>query len=56
MAFDNTITELDMDATTSQYVGGIQTEVAEREADLDIDGMTDSLLGRVLGLFTPKKS
>jgi len=55
MAFENTITEQDMDATTRQFVQGLGPESGKRDPDLDIDGLTESLLGRIFGLFSSGK-
>ncbi len=55
MAFENTITEQDMDATTRQYVQGLGSDHGHRDPDLDIDGLTESLLARILGLFSSGK-
>lgn len=51
MAFENTITEYDMDANTKQFVQGLRGDAGEREPDLAVDGLTDSILSRILGLF-----
>ena len=56
MAFENTITEQDMDATTRQFVQDIGQESGQRDPDLDIDGLTESLLARIVGLFSSSKS
>lgn len=51
MAFDNTITEHDLDASTQQFVQGFRRDVSDLEPDLAVDGLSDSLLSRLLGLF-----
>jgi hypothetical protein len=51
MAFENTITEHDMDAGTQQFVQGLRGDAADIEPDLAVDGLTDSILSRLLGLF-----
>jgi hypothetical protein len=51
MAFENTITEQDMDAGTQQFVQGLRGDSADIEPDLAVDGLTDSILSRLLGLF-----
>ncbi len=51
MSFDNTITEQDMDAGTQQFVQGFRGDSADIEPDLTVDGLTDSILSRILGLF-----
>ena len=51
MAFENTITERDMDASTQNFVQGLRAENEEYEPDLAVDGLSDSVLSRLLGLF-----
>ncbi|HEY5643138.1 MAG TPA: hypothetical protein VIS31_09720 [Woeseiaceae bacterium] len=51
MAFDSTITEHDMDASTQQFVQGFRNDSSEFEPDLAVDGLSDSILSRLLGLF-----
>lgn len=51
MAFDNTITEFDMDANSQQFVQGLRGDAGELEPDLAVDGLSESILSRVLGLF-----
>lgn len=52
MAFENTITEQDMDANSQQFVQGLRGEVADMEADLSVDGLSESILSRIFGLFS----
>ncbi|MCJ7592281.1 MAG: hypothetical protein MUO51_13090 [Woeseiaceae bacterium] len=56
MAFENTITEQDMDAVSQQFVQGLRGEQRDLEPDLSVDGLSDSILSRILGLFSGKKS
>lgn len=56
MAFENTTTEQNMDATSRQFVQGIRQDSDHRDPDLDIDGLSESLLARVMGLFSSNKS
>lgn len=56
MAFENTITEQDMDAKTRQFVQSMKVDSDQGDPDLDIDGLSDSLLGRIVGLFSSNKS
>ncbi len=51
MAFDNTITEMDLDADTQVFVEGLGTDGQDGGPDLTVDGMSDSILSRLLGLF-----
>ena len=52
MAFENTITELDMDVKSRQLVQGLREAGQEYEPDLDVEGMSDSILSRIFGLFS----
>ena len=56
MAFENTITEQDMDANSQQFVQGLQGNMGDFEPDLSVDGLSESLLSRILGLFSSSKS
>ena len=56
MAFENTITEYDMDANSKQFVQGLRGDAGEFEPDLAVDGMNESILSRILGLFGVGKS
>lgn len=56
MAFENTITEQDMDAASRQFVHGLKDSAAGNAADLDVDGLTESLLARIIRLFSSNKS
>jgi hypothetical protein len=51
MAFDNTITEQDLDANSRQFLQGIGADGDDYEPDLAVDGLSDSILSRLLGLF-----
>lgn len=51
MAFENTITEHDLDSNSQQFVQGFRGEDQDIEADLAVDGLSDSILSRLLGLF-----
>ena len=56
MGLDNTITEQDMDAQSQQFVQALRGDLGDSEPDLAVDGMSDSLLSRLLGLFGGDKS
>lgn len=56
MAYENTITEHDMDPASQQFVQGLRGEKADFEPDLTVDGMTESILSRILGLFGGRNS
>ena len=51
MAFENTITEHDMDAATQNVVQGLRGDKGDYEPDLAVDGLSDSILARLLRLF-----
>jgi hypothetical protein len=55
MAFENTTTEQDMDANTRQFVQSIKVDSVQDDPDLDIDGLSESLLARIAGLFSSSK-
>ena len=56
MAFENTITEHDMDANSKQFLQGLQGDGADIEPDLSVDGLSESILSRIMGLFGGGKS
>lgn len=51
MAFENTITEHDMDANSRQFVQGLRGDASDIEPDLAVDGLSESILSRLMGLF-----
>ena len=51
MAFESTITEKDLDATSRHLVHGLRTDSNDFEPDLAVDGLTDSVFSRLLGLI-----
>lgn len=51
MAFESTITEKDLDANTQHLVQGLRAGGSDYELDLAVDGLSDSMLSRLLGLF-----
>ena len=56
MAFENTITEKDLDANSQHFVQGLRGDSHDAEPDLSVDGLSDSILSRFLGLFGIGKS
>jgi hypothetical protein len=56
MAFENTITEADMDANSQQFVQGLRGDLGDIEPDLSVDGLSESILSRIMGLFGGGKS
>lgn len=51
MAFESTITEHDMDAASQNFVQGLRGQTTDVEPDLAVDGLSDSILSRLLSLF-----
>ena len=51
MAFENTITEKDLDANSQHVVQGFRAENEDYDPDLVVDGLSESVLSRLLGLF-----
>ena len=51
MAFEKTINEQDLDANSQNFVQGLRAPNEEHEPDLAVDGLSDSMLSRLLGLF-----
>lgn len=51
MAFENTITENDLDANAQNFVQGLRADNLDIEPDLTVDGLSESILSRLLGLF-----
>jgi len=51
MAFENTITENDLDANSQQLVQGLRNDAGDYEPDLAVDGLSESILSRILGIF-----
>ena len=56
MAVENTITEKDLDANAQALVQGLRGDGFDAEPDLAVDGLSDSVLSRFLGLFGIGKS
>lgn len=51
MAFESTISEKDMDASAQNFVQGLRGDKGDYEPDLAVDGLSDSILARLLRLF-----
>ena len=51
MSFDNTINEMDLDSDSQIFVAGLGTDGRDGGPDLAVDGMSESFLSRLLGLF-----
>ncbi len=51
MAFENTITEKEMDAGSQALAQAIRRDNGDFEPDLSVDGLSDSILAKLLRLF-----
>jgi hypothetical protein len=51
MAWENTITENDFDENSKSFVQGLRADNLDDEPDLAVDGLSESILSRFLGLF-----
>ncbi|MDH3953130.1 MAG: hypothetical protein OEV03_02890, partial [Gammaproteobacteria bacterium] len=51
MAFESTITEKNMDAGSQTLAQGIRGDNRDFEPDLSVDGLSDSILAKLLRLF-----
>lgn len=47
VGLDNTITEQDMDAASRQFVQNLTSGLDDGPPDLDVDGLSDSILARL---------
>jgi hypothetical protein len=56
MAFENTITEQDMDAYSQQFVQSFRNDSHDQEPDLSVDGLSESIFSRLLSLFGKGRS
>ena len=51
MAFESTVVEQDMDPNTQAFVQELRGGTAEIEPDLAVDGLSESVLSRLIGVF-----
>lgn len=51
MAFENTIAEHEMDLSAQQFVQGLSGDSSDIEPDLAVDGLSESILSRLLGIL-----
>ncbi len=49
---ENTITEHDMDPASRQFVQGFRNDSNDIEPDLSVDGLSESVLSRLIQLFS----
>ncbi len=52
MGTENTITEHDLDAESRQLVNNLRAGGTDFDMDLDVDGYTDSIAGRLKRFFS----
>jgi len=55
MAFENTTTEHEMDPKAQQIVQALRGDAVDLEPDLVVDGLSESILSRIFGLFGARK-
>jgi hypothetical protein len=51
MAFESTITEKDMDTGSQALAHTVRGDKADFEPDLSVDGLSDTILAKLLRLF-----
>ena len=47
VGFENTITENDLDPASRQFVQGLRKSEQDLSPDLDVDGLSDSIVARL---------
>ena len=55
MSFESTLTEFEMDADTQQFIQQLRSDNGQLEPDLNVDGLTNGLLGHLFRLFRSGK-
>ena len=56
MSFESTITDREMDAQAQRFVQGLRGDGGDYEPDLCVDGLSESIFSRLLGMFGIGKS
>jgi len=56
MGLDNTITEKDLDAPSPQFVQSFRNGGREMEPDLAVDGLSESIIAKLIRLITFRRS
>ena len=51
MAFENTMTEDELDPDARNYLDNLRADNFDADPDLAVDGLSESILTRFLGLF-----
>jgi len=52
MGLENTTTEHDMDAASQQLVQSLRNNNNEPEPDLSVDGLSESIIGKLFRILT----
>ena len=52
MGLDNSITEQDMDAASQRFVQSLRNNNQDLEPDLSVDGLSESIVGKLLRILT----
>ena len=56
MGLENTITEQDLDAASQEFVQGFRNDGKELEPDLSVDGLSESIIAKLIRLITFRRS
>jgi len=56
MGLENTITEQDLDAASRQFVQGFRQDNNDLEPDLSVDGLSESIIAKLIRLITFRRS
>lgn len=56
MSLENTITEQDLDSSSRNFVHGFCQDSNEFEPDLAVDGLSESIVFRLIRLITFRRS
>lgn len=56
MGLENTITEQDLDSASKQFVQGFRQDQIDIEPDLTVDGLSESIISRLIRLITFRRS
>lgn len=49
---EQTITEQDLDTESRQFISRLRAAAAEQDMDLDVDGLSDSIVARLKRFFS----
>jgi len=56
MGLENTITEQDLDVASQEFVEGFRNDGKELEPDLTVDGLSESIIVKLIRLITFRRS